>query len=409
MGPSRGELLLAGVPAPVLQVLEDLRAAGHTSFLVGGCVRDLLRGETPGDFDVATSAPAEAVLALFPRAVAIGVRHGTVMVPTRSGPVDVTTFRAGPSLVDDLAHRDFTLNAIAYEPHAGELVDPFDGRADLAKGWLRAVGSARQRFAEDPLRAVRAARIAAVLEIDVDPEVERAMAECVPALDSVARERVRQELVSLLLAPGVARGLDLLRRSGIQASLAPGVAADAAQVVAALPASLELRLAGWLRGTRALRSLRQLRFSRVTAERVDHLLRWHPVEMGVVTSRDASVRRHLKRIGEENASALLALRRAELAVGEHACSPHADELRARVEAVAAAFARVRAQGQLALHRQALALDGQQVMEILGLPPGPAVGRALAHLTELVVEDPARNQPETLRALLLEWAAGSRRS
>jgi tRNA nucleotidyltransferase (CCA-adding enzyme) len=403
MGKNGGEGVLADLPAPVRRVLEELDGAGHPSFLVGGCVRDLLRGEAPVDFDVATPASPQAVLELFPSAVAIGVRHGTVMVPTRSGPVDVSSFRGGPALEDDLAHRDFTVNAIAHDPRHGRLVDPFEGRADLAKGRLRAVGSAQERFEEDPLRALRAARIAAALELEVEPEVERAMAGFAHALRGVARERVRQELVSLLLARGVTRGLELLRRSGIEAELAPGAAADAAQVVAVLPVDLELRLAGWLRGTRVLRVLRQLRFSRGSAERVERLLRWHPIEIGVAPSRDASVRRHLKRIGEGNAAALLALRRAELAAGRDSRRPQVDELRRRVDAVEEAFERVRAQGRLALHRHALAIDGVEVMRVLGLPPGPAVGRALAHLTDLVVEEPARNEPETLRALLREWA------
>lgn len=403
MGESRVKPMLTGVPEPVQRLVDELAAAGHPSFLVGGCVRDLLRGEVPRDFDVATAATPQQVLALFPRAVAIGVRHGTVMVPSRGGPVDVTHFRSGPSLEQDLAHRDFTINAIAYDPASSELIDPFEGCADLAKGRLRAVRSARERFDEDPLRALRGARLAAALELEVDPEVEDAMRGSVRALEGVARERVRQELVSLLLAPDVARGLTLLRRTGLEASLAPDAAPDAPAVMAALATDLELRLAGWLRGARAPRILRQLRFSRRAAERVERLLRWHPVEVGVASSRDASVRRHLKRIGEENAAPLLALRRAELTVGHEARAPQSAEQLRRVDDLDDAFERVRRQGQLALHREQLAIDGQEVMRVLGLPPGPDIGRALAHLTDLVVDEPARNEPETLRTLLLAWA------
>jgi len=398
-----GEVVLEGIPDPVRRVIDELHAAGHRSFLVGGCVRDLLRGESPHDFDVTTPASPAAVLALFPRAVPIGIRHGTVMLPTLGGPVDVTTFRGGPALRDDLAHRDFTLNAIAYDPASAEVIDPFEGRVDLAKGRLRAVGSARARFDEDPLRALRAARVAAVLQLEVDPSVESAMAESVDALRGVARERVRQELIALLLASDAGLGLRLLRRTGIEASFAPAASADAPEVVAALPVDLELRLAGWLRGARALRVLRQLRFSRTTAERVAHLLNWHPVEAGIDPARDASVRRQLKRIGEDQALELLALRRAELSAGSEARSPRADELAARVDAVESAFQRVQEHGVLALHRQALAIDGQEIMRLLELTPGPQVGRALAHLTELVVEDPTHNTPEKLRQLLQAWA------
>jgi tRNA nucleotidyltransferase (CCA-adding enzyme) len=396
-------LVLEGVPAAVGRVVETLAAAGHAGFLVGGCVRDLLRGQPPDDFDLATSAGPEQLLDLFPHAVPIGIRHGTVMVPTPSGPVDVTAFRGGATIEDDLAHRDFTLNAMAYEPRQQRLVDPFEGRSDLAKGRLRAVRDAGARFAEDPLRALRAARLQATLDLEIDPEVEQAMAEAVEALRKVARERVRHELAATLLAPGVGRALELLRRTGIERDLAPGAAADAPAVVAALPADLELRLAGWLRGARATSILRGLRFSRRIVQRVERLLRWHAVEIGVVPSRDTSVRQHLRRVGERNASALLALRRAELLQAGAAQSQQTAVDLGRIAELEAAFERVRRAGKLALRRQDLAIDGDRVMRILGCKPGPVVGRALRHLTERVVEDPSCNTPERLDALLEAWA------
>jgi tRNA nucleotidyltransferase (CCA-adding enzyme) len=394
---------LPGVPGPVLRVVQSLTDAGHPSFLVGGCVRDLLRGSPPVDYDIATPAGPAEVLRVFPRAIPIGIRHGTVMVPTASGPVDITTYRQGGSIEEDLAHRDFTMNALAYDPGRPRLLDPFDGRADLARGLLRAVRDARERFAEDPLRALRGARLAASFSLDVDPAVEDAMAAALPGLREVARERVRHELGGLLLAPDPARGLELLRRAGIEADLAPNAAPDAPAVIAALPADLGLRLAGWLRGTRATPILRRLRFSRRVTGRVERLLRWHPIEVGVVPSREASVRRHLKRVGERNAEALLLLRRAELHHGAAAASLEAKAGLERVEALEAGIERVRRVGQLALQRHDLAIDGEQVMQLLGRGPGPVVGRALRYLTERVVEDPTCNRPEALRKLLEAWA------
>jgi len=396
-------LVFEGVPEAVGWIVETLATAGHAGFLVGGCVRDLLRGQPPADFDLATSAPPEQLLDLFPHAVAIGIRHGTVMVPTESGPVDVTTFRGGATIEDDLAHRDFTLNAMAYELRQQRLVDPFEGRSDLTKGRLRAVRDANARFAEDPLRALRAARLQATLDLEVDSEIEQAMAEAVGALRKVARERVRYELAATLLAPGAARGLELLRRTGIERDLAPGAAADAPAVVAALPSDLGLRLAGWLRGARATSILRHLRFSRRIVKRVERLLRWHPVELGVAPSRDASVRQHLKRVGEHNTSALLALRRAELLHAKAAGSQQAEVELRRVSELEAAFERVRRAGKLALQRHDLAIDGAKVMRILGCEPGPVVGRALSHLTDCIIEDPSCNTPEALHALLEAWA------
>src|SRR5690606_12456639 len=272
MSPPTERPRAAALPASVRAALATLHGAGHRAVLVGGCVRDLLRGVPVADFDVATDAPPERVLALSPRAVPTGLRHGTVMVPTGGAPVDVTTFRAGPRIEDDLAHRDFTVNAIAWDPEAGVWIDPSGGAADLAAGRRRAVGSARDRFAEDPLRALRAARLVAALGLAPDPELVPAMREACAALRGVARERVRQELELLLLAPGAAEGLRLLRASGIEQELAPGTRADAPEVVAALPRSLELRLAGWLRGTRAEAILMGLRFSQRRARAVARLL-----------------------------------------------------------------------------------------------------------------------------------------
>ena len=395
------------VPGPVRALLASLAQAGHPSFLVGGCVRDMLRGRPVVDFDIATPASGEEILALFPRAIPIGLRHGTVMVPTRSGPVDVTSFRKGPCLEDDLAHRDFTVNAMAYDPGEGCVIDPFGGRADLAKGVLRAVGSAADRLAEDPLRALRACRLVAVLGLRVDPEVEAALPGARAGLARVARERIKHELCELLLAEGVAAGLALLRGSGIEADLAPGAAADAGPVVAALPADLDLRVAAWLRGARSTPILRGLRFPRRCVEAVAQILRAHPIEEDSGAS-DLAARRLLRRVGEQRFAALVALRRAELVAGAGAASPGAQVALARLAQLEEAVARVRHQGALALRRFDLALDGAGVMRVLGCGPSPRVGRALRYLTDAVVEDPSRNTPEALRSLLEAWAAGKGR-
>jgi len=392
----------AEVPWPARAVPAALAAAGYDAFLVGGSVRDLLRGAPRRDFDVATSAPPDAVLDLFPRAVPIGLRHGTVMVPTAAGPVDVTTFRAWPRIEDDLAHRDFTVNAIAWDPASGALLDPFDGRGDLRQGRLRAVRSADARFAEDPLRALRAARLVATLGLAPDAEVEAAMARAAGPLAGLPRERVRQELAALLVGERAGDALELLRRTGLEAALLPHPAPDAPRVVDAVPAEVEIRLAAWLRGSHAAPTLPRLRFARPVVRRVDRLLRMHPVEAGADPKRDASVRHLLRRAGERDLAALFALREAELRVGDAARRPGADAAREALATLRAAAERVRSQGRLALRRRDLALDGRDVQKVLGCRPGPAVGRALAWLTERVLEDPAQNTPERLRALLEEW-------
>ena len=390
------------VPPAVLGVLASLRDAGFEAVLVGGCVRDLLRGVPVADFDVATPAPPARVLALFPRAVPTGLRHGTVMIPSGVHPVDVTTYRAGPRLEDDLAHRDFTMNAIAWEPLADRWLDPFGGISDLTAARLRAVGSARARFAEDPLRALRAARLVATLGLTPEPDLLPAMAEVRVALRSVARERVRHELWQLLLAPGVAAGLRLLRTSGLEAELAPGVRDDAAAVVAALPRDLALRIAGWLRDTRVEAVLAALRFGHRRSREIGRLLARHPIDRQPLRG-DADLRRLLARAGDDSVSGLLALRRAELAVAATADPAAVAGERDALERLAEHFERIRRSGQLALHRTDLALDGRAVMARLALPPGPAVGEALAYLAERVLEDPTCNTGERLETLLDAWA------
>ncbi|MEN8184733.1 MAG: hypothetical protein ABFS46_19605 [Myxococcota bacterium] len=391
-------LQTARVPASVRRLLTTLRARGHAAHLVGGCVRSLAQGRHAADFDVVTDASPERVLALYPQAVPTGLRHGTVMVPTPHGPVDVTSYRAGPRLVDDLSRRDFTINAVAWDPLDGELVDPFGGLDDLDAGRLRCVGAADARLAEDPLRALRAARFLACLPLELDPELEAALPAAAPALAGVARERIRRELEGLLLGARAGAALRLLRRSGLEARIAPDTLEDAGQIVDALPQDLDLRLAGWLRGTRAGRTLGRLRFPRRRGERVERLLQLHPIEGRVDPARDASVRKLLSKLGDADCEALLELREAELLAAPDAA------VSARLAALRESLERVRRSGLLALRRGDLALDGSAVMELLGTGPGPHVGRALRELTDHVLEDPEQNTPDALERLLRDWWA-----
>jgi len=387
------------LPEPVRALLDTLLRAGHEAVLVGGCVRDHARGAPVHDWDVASSAAPEQVLALFPRAVPIGLRFGTVMVPTASGPVDVTRFR-GPTLHDDLAHRDFTLNAMAWDPRTGAALDPFGGLADLRAGRLVAVGRAEERLAEDPLRALRAARIVAELSLAVDPALEAALPAQAAALAKLAPERVRSELERLLGAPRPAPGLALLRKSGLETVLVPGARPDAIAVIAALPPDRTLRWAAWLRDTAAPAILARWRVPRVRRQHVEGLLALHPAER-FLAQGDAGARRLRRRAGDETQLArLLALREAECAAG---ALPDADAVRGRLAALRERLARTEAQ---AVARAELALAGADVMACLGIGPGPRVGAALRFLLERVLEDPAENTPERLRAALRAWAERS---
>ena len=383
------------VPEPVRRLLGRLAEAGFPSVLVGGCVRDLLDGRPVRDFDVATPAPPERVLSLFRHAVPIGLRHGTVMVPTPAGPVDVTRFRRGPRLADDLAHRDFSVNALAWSPGSA-LVDLYGGLADLAAGRLRAVGDADARLAEDPLRALRAARLVAERGWQPDPVLVAAMGRVAPRLGGVAAERLRAELERLLNAEFAGRGLRLLRRTHIEAELAPGVSEQAAALVDALPRRRDERLAAWLVGTPARRILGRLRFSSARADRIARILAEHPVTARTDPDRPSSVRRLLHRFEPDDLDRLLALATAATSLGA------APEAAARLAALRAAIETQRADASVVLRRSELALDGDAVMRVLGAGPGPVIGEALRYLTECVLEDPAENDPDRLRARLEAW-------
>lgn len=203
------------VPGPVRQCCGRIWEAGYEAYPVGGCVRDTLLGRVPGDWDVTTSARPQRIQALFPRTVPTGLKHGTVTVLLEGMALEVTTFRreAGYSdgrrpdgvsfdvgLQEDLGRRDFTINAIALDRDGG-LVDPWDGRKDLAAGLIRCVGDAGRRFREDALRMLRAVRFAAQLGFSIEAETGAALEQNAGGLDRVSGERVKAELEKILLSP----------------------------------------------------------------------------------------------------------------------------------------------------------------------------------------------------------------
>jgi len=252
------------MPAPVREVVQCLHAAEGAPVLVGGCVRDVLLGRPLADWDLATCLLPAAVATLFPKVVRAGEKHGTIMVLTQAGPVEVTTFRGEGAYLDgrrpdsvtfltdveaDLARRDFTINAIAVDPVAGRLIDPFGGVGDLQRGWVRTVGDPAARFGEDGLRTLRAIRFAAVLGFKVAPATAAALAKARVTLAKVAWERRRVELEKSLASRCPLVGpLKLLVASGLIAELAPELAGTPPRTFAlleALPPAPWLRLCGW--------------------------------------------------------------------------------------------------------------------------------------------------------------------
>jgi tRNA nucleotidyltransferase/poly(A) polymerase len=385
------------LPPAVASVVTQLAAHGHEAHAVGAAIRGWLDGEPVRDFEIATSADGRALLALFARAIPLDPGPQRVMLPTAAGPVELVPHAHGSGICGELAHRDFTLYALAVD-RDGCVLDPFAGDADAAASRLRCVGRAPERFAEDPLRMLRAVRLVATRGLEPAASVVAALREQRERITAVPEARVRGEFHALLLGRFVERGLALLRETGLEAVIAEGVAADAAAVVAALPADLELRLAAWLRGARAVRVLRRLREPRPRVIAVERLLHLHPIDAIAHPSHDAAFRRLVRR-SDALLPGLLALRAAEIAVrGEGAGA------RDRLEALRRAIDRAREPEPDDSHAP-LALDGGAVMEILACGPGPQIGRALRYLAKAVAADPACNTAELLRERLLAWHSG----
>jgi len=452
------------IPDDVLAVCRKLRAAGHEAHLVGGGVRDMLLGRTAADFDVASDARPEAVIELFGHSYAIptGLKHGTVTVVTGASPprhVEVTTFRGEgeyldgrrpssvtyvKSLTDDLARRDFTMNAIAFDPLAGVITDPFDGRGDLERKLVRAVGDPVARFREDGLRPMRAVRQAAQLGFEVDPPTLAAIPQTLDVFRKVSAERVRDELLKLLAAPQPSRGLELMRTTGLLGEVIPelleGVGCtqnrfhkhdvyehtlhvvdstegDAIRRLGALlhdvgkprarqpregaPGEFSFFQHEYVGADMADGICRRLKLANAERERVVGIVKNH-MFFYAPDWTDGGVRRFVRRVGGAEALAdLFALRKGDVAGRGFDEDPEGElgELRRRIDSVAAEDA--------ALKVTDLALNGGDVMRILGIPPSREVGVILERLLERVLDDPSLNERSRMEALLPDMLADIR--
>jgi len=448
----------AAIPADVVRVCERLRAQGHAAFIVGGSVRDLIIGRPPGDFDVATSAHPEETLRLFGSRFAIptGLQHGTITVLTGEPPaqrhVEVTTFRGEgvyldgrrPSTVtfsatldEDLARRDFTMNAIAYDPETGVLHDPFDGRGDIARGLVRAVGDPILRFTEDGLRPMRAVRQATQLGFSLDFGTQAAIPETLDSFRKVSAERIRDELRKLLLSPVPSAGIELMRVTGLLAEVVPELLPMVGCVqnhfhkhdvyrhtLATLDATgpdFILRFAALVHDvgkpkTQAPREdapgehsfFRHEHVGVEMAEAICSRLKLSTSERQTVCAlvgghmfyytpdwSDGTVRRFVKRVGPELVPALFALREADVTSRGRGEDPQCETrvLRERIARVATEDA--------ALRVTDLAIDGKDVMRVLSIPPSRRVGEVLDRLLDAVLDDPSLNQREPLERMVRE--------
>lgn len=380
------------IPDEVLGIARQLEAAGHEAWCVGGAVRDTLLGGGGQDFDLATSATPDQVRQIFPRTVAVGVKYGTVGVLDRERVLhEVTTFRHdvrtdgrhaevayGVSLDEDLARRDFTINAIAYHPLRGDWRDPYGGAEDLERRRLRAVGDPAARFREDYLRILRLLRFAARLDFTIDPPTWDAARAAAEGLGRLSAERVREEWAKGLgSARSLRRLVSLWRKSGAADALLPELWAPEALDAWTgddAPKGRDLVILTALFCRDPVAVLTRLRASNAELGRAAALVTGPPEPAGT-SSRE--VRRWLAAVdgAADDLAEAWQLRHG-------AAFPWASEVEA-IRRVGAPLA-----------RGDLAVTGADLLAA-GIPAGPAVGRALELLLALVVDDPALNQRDTL--------------
>ena len=446
------------VPAAVNDVLQTLWRNGHAAYLVGGGVRDELLGRAAIDWDVATDARPERILELFPGGHYEN-RFGTVTVRRDRLDLEVTTFRRDHRYADhrrpdsvtftddlreDLARRDFTINAIAWGRPGDDRqarveptwVDPSSGLVDIRERRLRAVGDPAVRFDEDALRLLRAARLAAQLDFDIEPGTRRAMAATADAVRWVSSERLGGEMRRMIAADPPSTGLAILADTGVLARAIPELAAQRgvpqekisgsdlwehclATLDAAArmdPGNMRLRWAALLHdigkpatfadghfigheseGAQLAQALlARLAFPRREADAIATLVRHHMFSYEPKWS-GAAVRRFIRRVGRNLVDDQLQLRAADnVGSGLAPNAGHLDELRHRVSEELETGA--------PLSLRELAVKGDDLVSELGLRPGPTVGRLLDRLLGLVIADPSRNERDMLIAMAREWLA-----
>lgn len=409
------------IPAPAEEILTKLNENGYEAYLVGGCVRDMILGREPGDWDITTSALPEQVKQVFRRTVDTGIQHGTVTVMMGDEGYEVTTYRIDgeyadgrhpdsvtftPSLTEDLKRRDFTVNAMAYNGNTG-LVDEFGGMEDLGRGIIRCVGEPMDRFSEDALRILRAIRFSAQLGFTIDGRTYGAIRAIAPNMVHVSKERIQAELTKLLLSPHPGH-ISMVYETGISpyvsetfhqvycrkdgGGLEDGQKQERAgwkpffgipSIPAQVPPVRHMRWAAFLRKCmpdEAVKILKDLKLDNDTINRVRTLISWQDYGLG---PDKYSIRIAMSRMEPDLFDDLLEFRLCLSEAGARQDLAHSallvDEIRRAGDCISL---------------KTLAVGGNDIIKA-GIRPGREVGLTLARLLEMVLEEPARNTKEYL--------------
>lgn len=433
---------------------------GFSCFLVGGAVRNLVAGQEPNDYDFATDALPEDVIRIFNKVIPTGIKHGTVTVLFKGEQYEVTTFRIDadysdgrrpdrvtytPDILQDLSRRDFTINAMAVELTRGELVDPHDGRGDIKRKLIRAIGDPELRFREDGLRLMRACRFTSQLGFSLEEDTRMALAGSRKQLAAVSPERIRDEVVKILQSEKPSVAFRVMEESGILKDILPELARCRGEEQkgvhqfdvldhllfscdGAPRENLPVRLAALFHDlgkvdTRSTDSegfpsfhhhetvsaelarsiMERFRFSNALRDRVKHLIGLHMFHYTPEWG-DSAVRRFIAKAGSDILEDLFALRRADQfgMAGVWVDAPLLEEFRRRIHAVL--------QTDSALSIRDLDINGRDLKDA-GIPPGPMMGTILEELLETVLDDPSMNRKEVLLplagALYRKYAGGTR--
>jgi poly(A) polymerase/tRNA nucleotidyltransferase (CCA-adding enzyme) len=442
------------IPKEVLEVVEKLKENGFEAYIVGGCVRDFLRGVEPEDWDVTTNAKPEEIMKIFPKSFYEN-RFLTVTVLTGSQnpklkEIEITTFRKeakytdkrhpdfvgfAKTLEEDLARRDFTINAMALKIENGKLqiVDLFNGKEDLKNKIIRAVGDPRERFSEDALRMMRAVRFSVTLGEGwkIEEKTKEAIKENAFWISAISKERIRDEFLKIIMSERAAEGIERMRQLGLLKYIIPELEEGykvtqnkhhiydcyehylrSLDFAAKKGFNMYVRLAALLHDIGKPRTkkgegpdatfygheivgakmtaqiLNRLRFPKKDIEKIVKLVRYHlfyynPGEVG-----ESSVRRLLRKVGKENIEELLQVRMADrIGSGVPKAEPYKlRHLRYMIEKVS----------RDPISVKMLKVNGNDVMEILKIKPGPKVGQILQILLEKVIEDPKKNEENFLK-------------
>lgn len=432
--------LLHKLPDPVQQALTLLRKSNFEAFVIGGCVRDVLMGREPKDWDVTTNALPDQIQHIFPQSLYLNT-FGTVTVRITDMDIEITTFRSdgeysdnrhpdrvefGVSLYEDMLRRDFTMNAIAFDGEG--IIDDCNGVSDIAQSVIRAVGNPTERFQEDALRMMRAIRFSSQLRFKIEPDTWDALVQNADLILNVSGERIRDELIKILETEDPLRAFVLLLDSGVLVHIMPeltagvGVEQNLHHIYSVFTHNVyamqfcpsddwQVRLAALLHdvgkpdvkegsghnstfynheyvgGKIARNVMRRLAFSKKDIDRVVHLIRHHMFYYNVGEITDAGVRRLLRRVGTDYIHDLMAVRIADrMGSGVFKEKPYKLlELEKRIEYVQ----------KDPLSTSMLKINGDILMKQFGLQPGAKVGVVLHRLLDEVVEDPARNTDEYL--------------